>query len=186
MPAPTDGGKTYTFKIRSGVKFHDGSPLTAADVAASFNKIIFPPEGVLSPRSSTFEMVEKVESPDPETVVAHDDGSKETYAYRHDGALVIAENAHTRIELERDALGRVIEERQDADWVRSEYDALGLRKRATSSKGFEQTIRRNSMGEVLAIEAGVHSLAPSAATGVQAVRPRRAGRRSLRRCAPGV
>ncbi|MGE3944749.1 MAG: ABC transporter substrate-binding protein [Alphaproteobacteria bacterium] len=69
MPTPTDDGRTYTFKLRQGVKFHDGSPLTAADVAASMNKIIFPPEGTLSPRSSTFEMVEKVESPDPETVI---------------------------------------------------------------------------------------------------------------------
>src|SRR5207244_10127475 len=34
MPQPSDGARTYTFKIRSGVKFHDGSPLTAADVAA--------------------------------------------------------------------------------------------------------------------------------------------------------
>ena len=33
MPQPTDGGKTYTFTIRDGVRFHDGSPLTAADVA---------------------------------------------------------------------------------------------------------------------------------------------------------
>ena len=37
MPQPTDEGKTYTFKIRAGVKFHDGSPLTAADVAASWS-----------------------------------------------------------------------------------------------------------------------------------------------------
>ncbi len=29
MPQPTDSGKTYAFKIRDGVKFTDGSPLTA-------------------------------------------------------------------------------------------------------------------------------------------------------------
>src|SRR5437588_671186 len=69
MPQPTDGGKTWTFKIRQGVKFHDGSPLTAADVAKSLQMIAFPPPGVLSPRSSQFEMVEKIENPDPETVV---------------------------------------------------------------------------------------------------------------------
>ena len=71
MPQPTDGGKTYTFKIRSGVKFHDGSPLTAADVAASWEHIIHPPEGVLSPRESHYVMVDTVEAPDPTTVVFH-------------------------------------------------------------------------------------------------------------------
>ena len=50
IPEPTDDEKTYTFKIRKDVKFHDGSPLTAADVAASWQKIIFPPKGVLSVR----------------------------------------------------------------------------------------------------------------------------------------
>src|SRR5438067_2866839 len=69
MPQPTDGGKTYTFKIRQGVKFHDGSPLTAADVAASWQKLIFPPEGVTSARQSFFMMVDTVEAPDPATVV---------------------------------------------------------------------------------------------------------------------
>src|ERR1700739_3007077 len=33
MPAPTDNGTTFTFHIRQGVKFHDGSPLNAEDVA---------------------------------------------------------------------------------------------------------------------------------------------------------
>ena len=54
MPKPTDDGKTYTFKIRKGVKFHNGDPLTAADVATSLQMIAFPPEGVLSRRSSDF------------------------------------------------------------------------------------------------------------------------------------
>jgi len=69
IPQPTDGGKTYIFKIRQDVKFHDASPLTAADVAASFNKIVFPADGLLSARSSNYLMVDKVEAPDPATLV---------------------------------------------------------------------------------------------------------------------
>jgi peptide/nickel transport system substrate-binding protein len=71
MPIPTDDGRTYTFKIRQDAKWHDGTPLTAADVAASFNAIIFPPEGVLSARVGNFVMVDKVAAPDPATVVFH-------------------------------------------------------------------------------------------------------------------
>src|SRR6266480_960986 len=52
MPKPTDDGKTYIFKIRQGVKWHDGSTLTARDVAASWNMIVFPPKGVISARVS--------------------------------------------------------------------------------------------------------------------------------------
>src|SRR5947208_7353948 len=69
MPQPTDGGKTYTFKIRDGVKWHDGTPLTAADVAASWRKIVDPPEGATSARQSFYIMVDKIETPDPMTVV---------------------------------------------------------------------------------------------------------------------
>src|ERR1700676_2077729 len=65
MPKPTDDGKTYTFKIRNGVKFTDGSPLTAADVAASWQEIVNPPEGKTSARMAFYQMVDKVEAPDP-------------------------------------------------------------------------------------------------------------------------
>ena len=71
MPQPTDDGKTYTFKIREGVKFHDGTPLTAADVAASWDAIIHPPKGVLSPRESWYQMVDTVAAPDSTTVIFH-------------------------------------------------------------------------------------------------------------------
>src|SRR5262249_5916424 len=71
MPKPTEEGKTYTFKIRDRAKWHDGSPLSADDVAASWNKIIDPPEGVSSARQSHYMMVDKVEAPDRTTVVFH-------------------------------------------------------------------------------------------------------------------
>ena len=69
MPKPADDGKAYTFKIRKDVKFHDGTPLTAADVALSWQYIAHPPKGVSSARESYMVMVDTVTSPDPETVV---------------------------------------------------------------------------------------------------------------------
>src|SRR2546426_318795 len=62
-------GLTYTFTIRPGIRFHDGSPLTAADVKASYDKILFPPEGVRSIRKHHYSAVASVEAPDPSTVV---------------------------------------------------------------------------------------------------------------------
>jgi peptide/nickel transport system substrate-binding protein len=69
VPEPTDGGTKYTFKIREGVKFHDGSPLSSADIKATYDKIIFPPAGVPSARKAFFSMVESVEAPNATTVV---------------------------------------------------------------------------------------------------------------------
>jgi peptide/nickel transport system substrate-binding protein len=69
IPAPTDNGLTYTFKIRRGVKFHDGSPLTAQDVAASWNKIIHPKPGIGSAREHNFVMVDSISAPDDETLL---------------------------------------------------------------------------------------------------------------------
>jgi len=62
-------GLTYTFKIRPGIRFHDGSPLTAADVKATYDKIVFPPEGVRSIRKNAYAAIASIDAPDPSTVV---------------------------------------------------------------------------------------------------------------------
>jgi peptide/nickel transport system substrate-binding protein len=65
----SDDHLTYTFTLHDGVKFHDDSDLTSADVKASLDKVIFPPEGVVSPRRSYYQMVKSIEAPDRLTVV---------------------------------------------------------------------------------------------------------------------
>lgn len=95
------------------------------------------------------------------TAVEHSDGSKEQYAYRKDGELMLAVAGPASVRFERDLLGRITKETQGTDWVSSEYNVLGLRTKVQSSKGLIQTIRRNKMGDVLAIEAGVHKITPT-------------------------
>jgi peptide/nickel transport system substrate-binding protein len=65
----SDDHLTYTFTLHEGVKFHDGSELTSADVKVSFDRIIFPPEGVVAPRRSYYEAVKSIEAPTRYTVV---------------------------------------------------------------------------------------------------------------------
>lgn len=62
-------GLTYTFKLRNNVKFHDGSPLTSADVKATYDRIRNPPQGVRSLRAATYDDVASIDTPDRYTVV---------------------------------------------------------------------------------------------------------------------
>ncbi len=64
-------GLAYAFKIRKGIKFHDGSGLTSKDVKATYEQIIFPPAGVASARKAYYGMVDRIETPDIYTVVFH-------------------------------------------------------------------------------------------------------------------
>ncbi|MBJ3778250.1 ABC transporter substrate-binding protein [Acuticoccus mangrovi] len=62
----SDDGLTYTIKLREGVTFHTGQPMSAEDVAYSYNYIRDPANG--SPGAGDFSMIESVEAIDPTTV----------------------------------------------------------------------------------------------------------------------
>ena len=61
--------RTYTFKLKPNVLFHDGTHLTSADVKASYERIVHPPDGVFSARQATYSAINAIETPDPRTVV---------------------------------------------------------------------------------------------------------------------
>lgn len=59
----------YTFKLRAGVKFHDGTPFSAQDVVATFNRILNPPENIaISGIREQLAMVDTVSALDDLTV----------------------------------------------------------------------------------------------------------------------
>jgi peptide/nickel transport system substrate-binding protein len=64
VPKGEEGGTKFTFKIRKDIKFHDGTPLTAHDVKATYDKIVFPNKGVVSNRKAYFKMVNSITTPD--------------------------------------------------------------------------------------------------------------------------
>jgi peptide/nickel transport system substrate-binding protein len=62
----SDDGKIYTFKLRQGVKWHDGEPLTADDVVFTFKRLMDPKTGY--PYSTQVESFADVKAIDPTTV----------------------------------------------------------------------------------------------------------------------
>jgi len=61
-------GSSYTFYLRKGVKFHDGTDFTAQDVIATYQRRQNPPEGVVSIRQELFRAIKSMDAPDPYTV----------------------------------------------------------------------------------------------------------------------
>jgi peptide/nickel transport system substrate-binding protein len=61
--------RTFTFHLRPGVKFHNGKPLTSADVKYTFESILLP--ATRSPIRGTVDKISSIETPDPLTVVFH-------------------------------------------------------------------------------------------------------------------
>ncbi|GAA2847881.1 ABC transporter substrate-binding protein [Streptosporangium fragile] len=66
-PVTSADGKTVTFTLREGVRFHDGRPVTAADVAYTYEALL--DEANNSPIRGDYSAIEGVAAPDAGTVV---------------------------------------------------------------------------------------------------------------------
>jgi len=67
MPTTSTEGKTVTIKLRTGVKFHNGDPLTSADVKYTFDRILDAKTAAVA--RSFFTDVDTITTPDATTVV---------------------------------------------------------------------------------------------------------------------
>lgn len=63
----SDDGLTYTFHIRTGLKFHDGAPCTAQDFVYTYNRTLDPK--LASPHANKLKSITKAEAPDDQTFV---------------------------------------------------------------------------------------------------------------------
>jgi peptide/nickel transport system substrate-binding protein len=62
-------GLTYSFKLKDGVKFHDGSAFSSEDVKASYERIRNPQGGARSVRKAAYDDIASIETPDRLSVV---------------------------------------------------------------------------------------------------------------------
>jgi peptide/nickel transport system substrate-binding protein len=57
---PSRGGRSWTFQIRRGVRFHDGKPMTVDDVVATFKRLLGPDSQAQSSYKGVIGSVRKV------------------------------------------------------------------------------------------------------------------------------
>ena len=123
-------GLTYTFKIRKGVKFHDGSEMTAKDVKASYDKILNPPAGVKSLRKAAYAAIASVDAPDATTFVV-----KLKYA---EGSMLLNLASPWNWIYKADTLAK------DPKWYEKHVNGTGPFKFAEHVKGSHWVGKKNS------------------------------------------
>ena len=83
----------------------------------------------------------------------YSEGDERRYRYRADGELLEVANETTTVSFRRDLLGRVTQESRDGHWVSSGHGPTG-RTEIRSSRGADQQITRDVMGDVVELRDG--------------------------------
>jgi peptide/nickel transport system substrate-binding protein len=101
LPTISKDGLNYTFKLRRGVKFHDGSAFDAVDVKAKFERARDPKSGHTSP--PYYADITAINTPDPFTVVFQLAKANSNFLYnmaRSDSIITPSELVATKAGLE--------------------------------------------------------------------------------------
>ncbi len=70
LPALSDDDKTVTWKLREGLKWSDGEPITSDDIKFTWEAVSNPNSGAYN-ATAGFELIESIDTPDDLTAVIH-------------------------------------------------------------------------------------------------------------------
>lgn len=154
-------GLTYTFKIRKGVKFHDGSTLSSADVKASYERISNPPKGVVSVRKGAYADIASIDAPDASTVVfklkAPNAAMLSLFASPWDciysEAKLKSDPKYPRQVVMGTGPFKFVEHAAGSHWVGARFDGY-FQKGKPYLDGFRAVFIRNTAARVNALQAG--------------------------------
>lgn len=152
---------TYTFKLRRGVKFHDGSTFSSADVKASYDRIRNPPTGVVSLRKEGYADIASIETPDANTVVfklsAPNAAMLSMFASPWDCIYSAAKLKQDPKFPERNIMGTgpftFVEHAAGSHWVGKRFDGY-FEKGKPYLDGYRAIFIRNTAARVNALQAG--------------------------------
>ncbi|MDQ3945564.1 MAG: ABC transporter substrate-binding protein [Actinomycetota bacterium] len=119
MPAVSTDGLTYTFELRSGVKFHDGTPLDSA--AVKFSLLRARDFGAKDPEAAGFLLsgIKDIATPSPTTVVITLSSPNVTFLSRlaYSVASIVSPTAYANHVLAGSEEGEAVTTRYKADTV---------------------------------------------------------------------
>jgi peptide/nickel transport system substrate-binding protein len=87
-------GNTWEFKLRQGVKFHDGSDLTADDVVWSYNRMKTEKDSKQAP---VIADVDEITAPDKYTVRIHTKNPDAAFVGRLDNRVIMSKAYHEKL-----------------------------------------------------------------------------------------